>query len=183
MEAMNRILRYLKLTLGSVTDRKPTSGCCTFVWGNLVTWRSKKQSVVTSSTADAEYRAMSLEICEEIWLQKVLSDLYQDCELPMKLFCDNKAAISIANNPVQHDITKHVEIDRHFIKEKLENDRKGSQRNFKPMSKSFDGGLKISHSFVEIYHTSSTAIKRAAEVHGNGFSHRCSCRSQLSPMV
>ncbi|KAA0035768.1 reverse transcriptase [Cucumis melo var. makuwa] len=70
--------------------------------------------------AKVEYRAMSLGICEEIWLQKVLSDLHQECETPLKLFCDNKAAISIVNNPVQHDRTKHVEIDRHFIKERLD---------------------------------------------------------------
>ncbi|KAA0036818.1 Cysteine-rich RLK (RECEPTOR-like protein kinase) 8 [Cucumis melo var. makuwa] len=108
MEAVNRILR------------KSTSGYCTFVWGNLVTWRSKKPSVVARSSAEAEYRAMSLGICEEIWLQKVLSELHQECETPLKLFCDNKAAISIANNPVQHDRTKHVEIDRHFIKERLD---------------------------------------------------------------
>ncbi|KAL4022534.1 hypothetical protein IC575_016271 [Cucumis melo] len=143
MEAVNRILRYLKNTpgkglmfrktnrktieaytdsdwAGSVIDRKSTSGYCTFVWGNLVTWRSKKQSVVARSSAEAEYRAMSLGICEEIWLQKVLSDLHQECETPLKLFCDNKAVISIANNPVQHDRTKHVEIDRHFIKERLD---------------------------------------------------------------
>ncbi|KAL0536844.1 hypothetical protein IC582_025807 [Cucumis melo] len=143
MEAVNRILRYLKNTLGkglmfrktnrktieaytdsdwagSVIDKKSTSDYCTFVWGNLVTWRSKKQSVVARSSAEAEYRAMSLGICEEIWLQKVLSDLHQECETPLKLFCDNKAAISIANNPVQHDKTKHVEIDRHFIKERLD---------------------------------------------------------------
>ncbi|KAA0047030.1 putative mitochondrial protein [Cucumis melo var. makuwa] len=105
---------------GFVVDRKSTSGYCTFVWGNLVTCRSKKQNVVSRSSAEAEYRAMSLGICEEIWLQKVLSDLHQKCETPLKLFCDNKAAVSIANNPVQHDRTKHVEIDRHFIKERLD---------------------------------------------------------------
>ncbi|TYK01171.1 Copia protein [Cucumis melo var. makuwa] len=105
----------------SLVSRKSTSDYCTFVWGNLVTWRSKKQSVVTRSSVEAEYRAMSLGICEEIWLQKVLSDLHQECETLLKLFCDNKAAISIANNPIQHDRTKHVEIDRHFIKERLDN--------------------------------------------------------------
>ncbi|KAA0054612.1 putative mitochondrial protein [Cucumis melo var. makuwa] len=89
-------------------------------FGNLVTWRSKKQSVVARSSAEAEYRAMSLGICEKIWLQKVLSDLHQECETPLKLFCDNKTAISIANNPIQHDRTQHVEIDRYFIKERLD---------------------------------------------------------------
>ena len=49
---------------------------------------------------------MSFVICEEIWLQKVLSDLHQDCEMPMQLFYDNKATISITNNLVQHDRTK-----------------------------------------------------------------------------
>ena len=105
---------------GSIIDRKSTFGYCTFVWGNLVTWRIKKQSVVARSSAEAEYKAMNLGICKEIWLQKVLSDLHQECETPLKLFCDNKAAISIANNHVQHDRTKHVEIDRYFIKERLD---------------------------------------------------------------
>ena len=85
-------------------------GYCTFVWGNLVTWRSKKHSVVTRSNAKVGYRAMSLRICEKIWLQKVLSNLHQECETPMKLFCDNKVAISIANNLVQHGRIKHVEM-------------------------------------------------------------------------
>ncbi|KAL0560408.1 hypothetical protein IC582_000813 [Cucumis melo] len=105
---------------GSVINRKSTSDYCTFVWGNLITWRSKKQSVVARSSVEAEYRAMSLGVCEEIWLQKVMFDLHQECETPLKLFCDNKAAISIVNNPVQHDRTIHVEINRHFIKERLD---------------------------------------------------------------
>ena len=67
------------------------------------------------SNPEAEYRAMSLGICEKIWLQKVLSDLHHKCETPLKLFCDNNATISIVNNPIQHDRTKHVEFDRHII--------------------------------------------------------------------
>ena len=50
----------------------------------------------------------------------ILGDLKIKCEAPMKLFCDNKSAISIANNLIKYDRTKHIEIDRHFIKEKLE---------------------------------------------------------------
>ncbi|KAA0032805.1 Copia protein [Cucumis melo var. makuwa] len=101
--------QYQRL-VGSIVDRKSTSGYCTFVWGNLVIWRSKKQEVMARSNAEAEY-AMSLGICEEIWLQKVLSDLHENFEIPMKLFCDNKATISIVNHSIQHDRTKHVVID------------------------------------------------------------------------
>jgi hypothetical protein len=142
LDAVYRILRYLKSTpgkgilfsnhghlrleaftdadwAGSVDDRRSTSGYCTFLGGNLITWRSKKQSVVARSSAEAEYRAMAHGVCELLWLQTLLRDLGFSNSGPMKLYCDNKAAINIAHNPVQHDRTKHIEIDRHFIKEKL----------------------------------------------------------------
>ncbi|CAL2271851.1 unnamed protein product [Prunus armeniaca] len=105
---------------GNVTDRKSTSGYFTFVGGNLVTWRSKKQNVVALSSAEAEFRGMTKGICELIWLRKLLTKLGYKPTSTMNLFCDNKAAIAIAQNPVQHDCTKHVEVDRHFIKQKLE---------------------------------------------------------------
>ena len=85
----------------------------------MVTWCSKKQAVVARSSAEAEFRAMSQGICELLWIKILLRDLKLESTDPMRLYCDNKAAISIAHNPVQHDRTKHVEIDRHFIKEKL----------------------------------------------------------------
>ena len=90
------------------------------MWGNLVTWRSKKQSVVSRSNAEAEFRAMAHGICEGIWLRRLLKELKISDEETMRIFCDNQSAISIVKNPVQHDRTKHVEIDRHFIKEKIE---------------------------------------------------------------
>ncbi|CAL2278311.1 unnamed protein product [Prunus armeniaca] len=105
---------------GNVTDRKSTSGYFTFMGGNLVTWRSKKQNVVTLSSAEAEFRGMTKGICELLWLRKLLTELGYKPTSTINLFCDNKAAIAIAQNPVQHDRTKHVEVDRHFIKQKLE---------------------------------------------------------------
>jgi hypothetical protein len=93
----------------------------------LIPWRSKKQSVVSRSTAEAEYRAMSLIVSEILWVRSLLSELNVLRKGPLKLWCDNKSAINIANNPVQHDRTKHVEIDC-FIKEKLD-----------------DGTLQLSH--------------------------------------
>ncbi|CAL8156128.1 unnamed protein product [Prunus armeniaca] len=105
---------------GNVTDRRSTSGYFTFVSGNLVTWRSKKQNVVLRSSAEAEFRGMAHGVCEVLWLRKLLGGLGFIAKEATRLYCDNKSAREIAENPVQHDRTKHVEVDRHFIKEKLE---------------------------------------------------------------
>ena len=63
---------------------------------------------------------MAQGICELLWLKIILEDLRIKLDEPMKRYCDNKSAISIAHNPMQHDRTKHIEVDRHFIKEKLD---------------------------------------------------------------
>ena len=83
---------------GSVTDRRSTSGYCTYVGGNLVTWRSKKQNVVASS-AEAEFRAIAHGICETLWIKRLLEELKVINSLPMRLYCDNKAIIAFAYNP------------------------------------------------------------------------------------
>ncbi|KAH9741647.1 protein kinase domain-containing protein [Citrus sinensis] len=123
MEDVFRILKYLKTSpgkgilfsknnhlrveaytdadwAGSFVDRKSTSCYCTFVGGNLVTWRSKKQPVVARSSAEAEFRAMTFGICELMWLRMFLIELKVWKTKSMRLYCDNKAAISIAHNPV-----------------------------------------------------------------------------------
>ncbi|KAM1530006.1 hypothetical protein ACFX1Z_019153 [Malus domestica] len=143
MDAVNRILRYLKSArgkglmftkhdhldvkgytdadwIGDVTNRRSTSGYFVIVGGNLVSWRSKKQKVVARSSDEAEYRSMAHGVCELLWVKNLLRDLGFRPKHAMRLHCDNKAAIDIAHNPVQHDRTKHVEVDRHFIKEKIE---------------------------------------------------------------
>ncbi|GAA0162849.1 hypothetical protein LIER_18854 [Lithospermum erythrorhizon] len=104
----------------SVDDMRSTSGYCTLVWGNLVTWRSKKQNVVARSSVETEYRAMAHGICEVIWVKRLYEELDMKFEGPIQLYCDNQSAMSITHNPVQHDRTRHVEVDRHFINEKLE---------------------------------------------------------------
>ena len=85
-----------------------------------MTWRCKKQSVVSRSSAEAEFRALALGICEGMWLKRLLSELKFTVDKSLKMCCDNQAAISITKNPVHHDRTKHIEIDRHFISEKIE---------------------------------------------------------------
>ena len=102
------------------SDRKSTSGYFTFIDGNLVTWRSKKQKVVALSSAEAEFRGISKGVCELLWLRSLITEIGYTPSDEISLYCDNRAAIQSAQNLVQHDRTKHVEIDRHFIKEKLE---------------------------------------------------------------
>ncbi|CAL2245506.1 unnamed protein product [Prunus armeniaca] len=102
--------------VGNVTNRRSTSGYFKFVGGNFVTWRSKKQK----ASAEAELRGKTKGICELIWLKKLLTELGYEPTSTMNIFCDNKAVIAIEQNPVQHNCIKHVAMDRHFIKQKLE---------------------------------------------------------------
>jgi len=102
--------------------QRSASGNCTFIGGKLVTWRSKKQNVAARSSAEAEFRGwvQSYDIKHLQWITGLLKELWLELNEPVKIYCDNKAAISIAHNPIQHDRTKHVEVDWHFIKEKIE---------------------------------------------------------------
>ena len=100
-----------------VIDKKSTTGYCTFVGGNLVTWRSKKQDVVSRSSAEAEYKAMVHTECEMMWLKNLLMELsFRQFGL-MPMHCDNQSAIYIAQNSIFHEKTKHIEIDCHFIRD------------------------------------------------------------------
>jgi hypothetical protein len=75
--------------------------------------------VVVRSSAEAEYKAMTLSLCEMMWVKSLLSEVHLFRGEPLQLLCDSKSAFNIANNSVQYDRTKHVEIDRFFIKEQL----------------------------------------------------------------
>ena len=85
-----------------------------------MTWKSKKQKVVALSSAEAEFCGIKSGLTEILWLRRLMKEINFSPKRS-QLYCDNKAAISISENPVQHDRTKHVEVDRYFIKENIEN--------------------------------------------------------------
>ena len=72
------------------------------------------------SSVEAELRGIGKGLYELLWLQRLLTEIGFGLSLEMNLFCDNKSTIDISHNPVQHDRTKHVEVDRQFIKHNLE---------------------------------------------------------------
>ena len=104
---------------GDRADRRSTTGYCTFIGGNLVTWKSKKQKVVSCSSAEAEYRAMLKLTNELVWIKGILKHLEIDQATPMTMHCDNQAAIHIASNSVFHERTKHIEVDCHKVRQMI----------------------------------------------------------------
>ena len=86
---------------GLMEYRKSTTGYYTRLWGNLATWRSKKQSIVAKSSAEVEYRAITQRLCELIWIERLLRDLNIPRTNPMKLYSDRKSTINTVHNPIQ----------------------------------------------------------------------------------
>jgi len=91
-----------------------------FSFGNgAVSWSSKKQSTVALSSTEVEYKGALTVACEVIWLQKLLLDLGQLVDAHVVIYCDNISSILLANNPIYHARTKHIEVHYHFIREKI----------------------------------------------------------------
>ena len=86
----------------------------------MITLKSKKQTVVARSSAEAEYRAMAHTSCKLMWIKHLLEELRFVVKLPMTMHCDNQAAIYIASNSVFYEWTKYIEVDCHIIREKVE---------------------------------------------------------------
>ena len=140
--SVKRILRYLKGTLhdglvlshsshltlegfsdadwgGQPDDRRSTSGYLVYLGGNLVSWSSSKQKVVSRSSAESEYRGLAFATAEMIWMQALLQELCVSIPAIPLLWYDNISAYHMAKNPVFHARTKHIEIDLHFIRDQV----------------------------------------------------------------
>lgn len=96
-------------------SRKSLTCFCVSLGPALISWRTKKQSTVARSSAEAEYRSMASVVCEIKWLTYLLHDLHVEFKQPIDIWCDNKAALHITANSVFHEHTKHVEIDCHVF--------------------------------------------------------------------
>jgi hypothetical protein len=101
---------------GCKVDRKSTSGTCQFLGRSLVSWSSKKQTSIALSTAEADYVAAGQCCAQLLWMKQTLQDFgYNLSKVP--LLCDNESAIRLADDPVEHSRTKHIDIRHHFLRD------------------------------------------------------------------
>jgi hypothetical protein len=99
--------------------RKSTSGYCVYLGNNLISWFAKQQSNLSCSSAEAEYRSVANVVVESCWLQNLLSELQCLIIKSTLVCCDNVSIVYMSSNPIQHKRTKHVEMDIHFVREKV----------------------------------------------------------------
>ncbi|GJS47267.1 ribonuclease H-like domain-containing protein [Tanacetum coccineum] len=97
------------------TTRRSTSGYCVFLDNNLLSWSSKRQSTLSRSSAEAEYRSVANAVAETCWLRNLLCELHTPLSSATLVYCDNVSVVYLSCNPVQHQRTKHIEIDIHFV--------------------------------------------------------------------
>ena len=100
-------------------DRRSTSGYVFSLGSGAVSWSSKKQPAVALSSMEVEYRGASMTACEIAWLRKLLQSLRCKVEKPVTFYCDNMSSIQLANNPVFHARTKHIQVHYHYVREKV----------------------------------------------------------------
>lgn len=143
MVAAHRVLRYLKgtpgqglfyktgenLSLKAFSDsdwarcpntRRSITRYAVFLGDNLISWKFKKQPTVSRSSTEAEYRALAYTTCEVQWLLYLLKDLRIQHNFPALMYTDSRAAYNMAHNPCMHDKSKHIQVDYHFTREKIQ---------------------------------------------------------------
>ncbi|GKC77351.1 ribonuclease H-like domain-containing protein [Tanacetum coccineum] len=100
---------------GCPTTQRSTLGYCVFLGNNLLLWSSKRQPMLSRSSAEAEYRGVASVVAETCWLRNLLRELHTPLSSATLVYCYNVSAVYLSSNLVQHQRTKHIEIDIHFV--------------------------------------------------------------------
>jgi len=107
---------------GDLEDRRSTTRFVFMIGGGAISWSNKREPTITLSTMEAEYMANTQATKEAIWITKLMMDLgYTEEKKVMVIQCDNQGAISLTKNPIHHAQTKHIDVQHHFVRERVEN--------------------------------------------------------------
>ncbi|KAI5343251.1 hypothetical protein L3X38_011127 [Prunus dulcis] len=104
---------------GDPNDQRSVSGFIVYLGSSPISWASKKQHTISRSSTEAEYRALAIAAAELVWIRQLFCDLHVSLHIPPLIHCDNISAISLASNPVFHSRMKHLQIDYHFVRERV----------------------------------------------------------------
>jgi hypothetical protein len=190
MKAVKRIFRYLRGTIdlqlvykgpidtlkgysdadwaGDLDTRRSTSGYAFNVGSAVISWSAKRQATVALSSCEAEYKAQTEATKEAIWLQSLISQLTHEEPCATVIFCDNQGAIALAKNPQFHARTKHIEIQHHFVREKV---NEGKVRlEYMPTDKQVADGLTKA-----LPKDQFTTFRRALGLEAPSHAHQLAC--------
>ncbi|KAI5325748.1 hypothetical protein L3X38_034822 [Prunus dulcis] len=159
-QLVKRILRYIQGTLHY--------GFVVFLGSNPISWQSKKQRSVSRSSTEAEYRALANASAEVDWIRQILADLHVFLSEPPLLFCDNMSALALSSNPVFHSRIKHLDVNFHFVRERVQ--RKDFLVQYIPTDDQVADILtKGLHSPVFVKHCTNLNLGTLAEIEGGVF--------------
>ncbi|KAG7542778.1 GAG-pre-integrase domain [Arabidopsis thaliana x Arabidopsis arenosa] len=142
LNALKRIIRYLQGTLhygiqmtkgcldsltaysdadwaGCPDTRRSTSGYCVFLGPNLISWSAKRQPTPSRSSSEAEYKGVANTVAELTWIRNLLLEIHRPISNASIVYCDNISSVYLSTNPVKHQRTKHIELDIHFVRDKV----------------------------------------------------------------
>ncbi|GKB99341.1 ribonuclease H-like domain-containing protein [Tanacetum coccineum] len=103
--------------VGCPNTKRSTFDYCVFLGNNLLSWSSKRQPTLSQSSVEAKYRGVTNVVVETCWLRNLLHELHTPLFFVTLVFSDNVSAVYLSSNPVQHQRTKHIDIDIHFVQD------------------------------------------------------------------
>ncbi|XP_019086255.1 PREDICTED: uncharacterized protein LOC109126839 [Camelina sativa] len=104
---------------GCQTTSRSTGGYCTFLWNNLISWSAKRQTSVSRSSNEAEYRCLSDTTAEVNWLRDLLANISMQLYHAPELYCNNLSAVYLSAHPTLHKKTKHFKVHYHYVREQV----------------------------------------------------------------